>query len=347
MPLDGHGERKYVRGTRLDSSAGLGWRGVLAERWRHGAGPLPAIEPRETEIVLLTRGRLAVRRRGDGRLQRAAAVPGTVWLCPAGIREDMIHLYGDIEESLHIYLPDATLAAVALEDLDADPARLALRYGGGFPDPTIERLGHAVLADLRRPGPEGALRTEYLAHALAAHILQRHAVDRQAGKAPASARGALDPRRQRRVLDHIADNLSGDLGLEQLAATACLSRYHFARAFKAAFGCPPYRYVMARRLERAQLMLRHGGLPLKDIAQACGFGSTAQLSRAFSQANGHPPAAWRDAIRSESGTGSVAATGSTAFQHGEAVQYRPQDGRHLPAGDAVARKGGADPVRHL
>lgn len=347
MPLDGHGERKYVHGTRLDSSAGLGWRGILAERWRHCAGSLPAIEPRETEIVLLTRGRLAVRRRGDGRLQRSTAVPGTVWLCPAGIREDMIHLYDDIEESLHIYLPDATLAAVALEDLDADPARLTLRYDGGFPDPAIERLGRAVLADLRRPGPEGAMRTEYLAHVLAAHLLQHHAAGRPAGAVLERANGALDARRQRRVLDHIADNLSGDLGLEQLAATACLSRYHFARAFKAAFGCPPYRYVIARRLERARLMLRHGRLPLKDIATACGFASTAQLSRAFSQAHGQPPATWRDAMLSEARADAFAALESAAFERGKAFQHRPQDGLHLPARDPVAAKDRADPVRHL
>ena len=55
----------------------------------------------------MLKGGLRVRRRGDGRLQEHEAVPGTVWICPAGIREDMIHLYGEIEESVHIYLPAA------------------------------------------------------------------------------------------------------------------------------------------------------------------------------------------------------------------------------------------------
>ena len=113
MPLCGHGEAKYPHSTRLDSSAGRGWTGLFAETWRHRAGDLPDIEPRETEIIVLTRGRLQVRRRGDGRLQRTAAVPGTVWLCPAGIREDMIRLYNDLEESIHIYLPAAPLSLSA------------------------------------------------------------------------------------------------------------------------------------------------------------------------------------------------------------------------------------------
>src|ERR1700732_1914017 len=101
----GHGKAKYTTGTCLDSSRERGWRGLLAERWHHSEGDLGEVLPRDTEVIVMLSGQLRVRRRGDGQLQRHDAVPGTVWLCPAGIREDMIHLYGEIQDSIHLYLP--------------------------------------------------------------------------------------------------------------------------------------------------------------------------------------------------------------------------------------------------
>ena len=94
--LIGHSKAKYTTGTCLGSSRGRGWRGVLAEQWTHAEGELGEVLPRETEVIVMLEGRLRVRRRGDGKLQTHEAMPGTVWLCPAGIREDMIHLYGEI-----------------------------------------------------------------------------------------------------------------------------------------------------------------------------------------------------------------------------------------------------------
>src|SRR5215470_4357786 len=69
---------------------------------------------------------------------------------------------------------------------------------------------------------------------------------------PSWSREGLDRRRLFRVLDHIEANLEGDLTIDTMAAVACLSRYHFSRAFKKAMGQSPHRYVSGRRLERAK-----------------------------------------------------------------------------------------------
>ena len=88
MPrLVGHSKAKYITGTCLGSSRERAWSGLLAERWHHSEGDLGEVRPRETEVIVMLSGALRVRRRGDGRLQHHYAVPGTVWLCPAGIRE--------------------------------------------------------------------------------------------------------------------------------------------------------------------------------------------------------------------------------------------------------------------
>jgi len=76
----------------------------------------------------------------------------------------------------------------------------------------------------------------------------------------------LDRRRLSRVLDYIQAPLESDLTVDQLAAVACLSRFHFARAFKAATGQSPHRYVSAKRLERAKALLVRGDRSLIDIS---------------------------------------------------------------------------------
>jgi AraC family transcriptional regulator len=108
-----------------------------------------------------------------------------------------------------------------------------------------------------------------------------------------SAKGRLDRRRLFRVLDHIDRHLEDDLTLDDMASVACLSRFHFARAFKQAVGQSPCRYVTARRLERAEILLTEGGTPLIEIALSLRFSSQANFSRAFRQSTGMAPGQYR------------------------------------------------------
>ena len=93
--------------------------------------------------------------------------------------------------------------------------------------------------------------------------------------------------------EYIAANLEGDLTIAQLAKVACLSQFHFARAFKAAVGQSPHQYVSARRLERAKEMLTRGDQSLLDITVALSFSSQANFTRAFRLATGMTPGQYR------------------------------------------------------
>ncbi len=291
--LVGHGTQKYTTGTRLASSDGRGWQGMLAESWRHAAGDLGEVKPRETEVIVMFDGRLRVRRRGDGRLQYHEATRGTVWLCPAGIGEDMIHLYGEIDESLHMYVPASPLSAAAFGELGLDPDKVRLRYEGGFHDPLIEQIAGAVRAELLHPGPFGGLLIETLSSALSVYLLQRYSTVAPYSVPLPAARGGLDRRRLARVVDYIEDNLGRELTLDELARVGCLSPYHFVRAFKSATGRTPHRYVMDRRVARARALLGAGDLPLADVGGLCGFASQAHFTRAFKRAIGATPGAYR------------------------------------------------------
>lgn len=129
--------------------------------------------------------------------------------------------------------------------------------------------------------------------ALAARLLQQGTTVPTTPSIGPSARGRLDRRRLFRVLDYIDRHLEGALTLESLASVACLSRFHFARAFKQAVGQSPLRYVIARRLERAKALLIEGDAPLVEIALALRFSSQANFTRAFKQSAGMAPGLYR------------------------------------------------------
>lgn len=105
--------------------------------------------------------------------------------------------------------------------------------------------------------------------------------------------GALTNRQMKMVFDYVAAHLTDEISLSDLAAAANLSRYHFARAFKASTGQSPYLFVMARRVERASELLTGGDLPIEAIAALTGFRTTARLRRYFQQLKGETPRAFR------------------------------------------------------
>lgn len=289
----GHGQAKYMTGRLQASSRSRGWSSMLVERWCHAAGDLGDVKPRDTEVIVMFDGRLRVRRRGDGRLQYHEATPGTVWLCPAGIGEDMIHLYDEIDDSLHMYLPASPLSDSAFEELGLNPDTVRLRYEGGFHDPFIEQIGRAVRAEMMQPGPFGALFVDTMASALSVYLLKTYSSAAPQAAALPAARGGLDRRRLARVVDFIEDNLGRELGLDELARVACLSPYHFVRSFRSAVGQTPHRYLMERRVARARALLKSGGVPLSQVADACGFASQAHFTSAFKRAVGTTPGAYR------------------------------------------------------
>jgi AraC family transcriptional regulator len=163
----------------------------------------------------------------------------------------------------------------------------------GFHDPLLAAIASALVAELERETSAGPLLADTLAASLAARLVQR-----QLGRRPYPGDGrlgpgAIDRGRLRRVLDYIEANLEADLSLEQLAGVACLSRFHFARAFKAAVGLSPHRHVSARRLEHAKRLLRRDDRSLADIALALNFSCQANFTRAFVQATGQTPGRYR------------------------------------------------------
>jgi len=113
---------------------------------------------------------------------------------------------------------------------------------------------------------------------------------------PASPnQGGLSPARTHRICEFISSNLEQNISLEALAEMAGLSVHHFARAFKQSVGMPPHSYVLQRRIEHAQQMLRNTELSLSEIALSAGFSDQSHLARQFRRMTGVSPSVvrWR------------------------------------------------------
>lgn len=244
-----------------------------------------------TEVAVLLTGRSKIRWNGDSRRLEAIARPGVAWICPAGVHESGVEVIGTMPESLHIFLPPSLVAESALANFDIDPGRVQLAYAGGVPDPTLLHIGMAVRSRLNRVlQPTDRLFLDGLQLALAAHLLGTYTAARWR---PAARAQAIAPKRLQRVLDLIEARIGAEITLDDLAAEACLSPYHFSRSFRAATGLTPHRYVTERRVEAARQKLRLGRSSLVEIALDTGFGSQANFTRVFRKVTGMTPGRYR------------------------------------------------------
>jgi transcriptional regulator GlxA family with amidase domain len=102
----------------------------------------------------------------------------------------------------------------------------------------------------------------------------------------------LDPELLRRLLrakDRMDVASHEEWPVGRLARVSHVSQAHFARSFKDAFGLPPHRYLLTRRLERAKALLRDTDLSITDIAFRTGWKSLGTFGRIFRDVTGESP----------------------------------------------------------
>jgi len=105
-----------------------------------------------------------------------------------------------------------------------------------------------------------------------------------------------DPELLRRLLrakDRVDAASHEDWPVRRLARVSGVSPAHFARSFKDAFGVPPHRYLLTRRLERATAMLRDTNLAVTEIALRTGWKSLGTFGRTFRDVTGESPGDFR------------------------------------------------------
>ena len=117
--------------------------------------------------------------------------------------------------------------------------------------------------------------------------------DGVAPAAPTSLGEGMPAHRLRRVLDYITENLTGRLGLKELAGVAGMSPHYFSELFRRSVGRPPHQYVLSRRIERAKEFLRNPKRSVLEAGLSAGFENPSHFARTFRRLAGVTPRQFR------------------------------------------------------
>lgn len=200
------------------------------------------------------------------------------------------HTEGPIGFS-HLYVCPAYFAKLVGDAYDRDPSSVSFAETIGRPDPTVAAL-FAQLIEMRG-NPDEAMAADSHFDALLARLAE---TSTWGGEFCQYRRLSLAPHVVRRVRAYIRANIDQPITLEQLAAVAGYSRYHFVRAFKDTTGMPPYSYVVQERIGLARELLRQKSTAIADVARRTGFTTHAHFSTRFRQVVGLTPAEYRQSV---------------------------------------------------
>ena len=253
--------------------------GLFAAKWqcpRHRVANLWAPH----HVIGYRVGGLATitRVRGEHRLQKAPGI-GSVTFAPGDQPTEWI---ADAPlECIHLYISAEALRGCAVREFFA------------VSDPWLAAYFQLIDSECSVDPALDTLFLEQTRQLVLRHLVRNYSAARP-GAAPLEARIApLRASASRRIEEYIETHLGADVSLQVLAELSRMSVDHFVRAFRAATGKTPHRFVLERRLERAARMLREKGSTVAEIALACGFRSAAHFSVKFRARFGVTPTQYR------------------------------------------------------
>lgn len=117
------------------------------------------------------------------------------------------------------------------------------------------------------------------------------------------------------------------LGVDDLARAAGLSKAHFSREFRAAFGESPHAYLLTRRLERAAALLRNTDRSVADVCFSVGLQSIGSFTTSFTRTFGTSPLAYREAFPPASAQAVVPACVVRVYGRPQRRTFREDNGK--------------------
>lgn len=260
----------------------------------HGHGRTLPIPREDTHIVMLKlkdlfRHELYMR----GRPLRLGPMPAGTFSA-VDLADDPVADLGDPFDLMEFYVPRSAVNSVVLDAGSRPIGDLVFQPGKNYDDPVIRHFGYALTHVLERPLEANQLFVDHVASAMHLHLAHTYG----GMQAPPPVKGGLAPWQLRRATELLAAHLDGEVTLAAVAAQCGLSISHFTRAFKNSTGQPPHRWLLARRVDHAQSLLRASNASLSDIAAQCGFTDQAHFTRVFRRHAGLSPGEWRRQRRS-------------------------------------------------
>lgn len=215
--------------------------------------------------------------------RREETGPGDLYLIDPGVVHDGAP--GGEGYRYRMIYPDTKLFVDILEDVTGKAFNATPSFAGSLPhDPQLARAFHKAHRTLESGA--GALESDEGMFSVLAALFARYGstivlpVDTKERSAVARAR------------DYLIENFDSDVGLEELARVAGLSRAHLIRAFRREYHITPHAFLTDRRVIVARRLLREGRMPA-DVAVECGFADQAHFTRHFKSRTGVTPGQFR------------------------------------------------------
>jgi AraC family transcriptional regulator len=271
----------------INSSDSHSWDGLLLEHHRIPEGERIETVTDRHVLWLWTTSYSGEYAGQGGRFVRCSKGRGAITVTPIGVIPTL-HTYTRSEVILCAL--DAQFVRSILSESDRQPmAEPIIRPK--FRDAAIRRLMTLLSEEVRAGGPSGKLYSDSLAHALAIRYLLLG--ERPPYQKADSAVSALPPYALRRVIDRIEQGFQSEISLASLAEEAGYSRGHFLKMFRTSMGMTPHRYLLKRRIDHAQSLLKRREISIIDVAADCGFSSQAHLTQVFRKHVGVTPGDYR------------------------------------------------------
>lgn len=278
-------QARLVNSTQLKN-------GMALARWSNQEDRIEKIHSNHhTLSVYLNGAENSLRRQGSQTI--ASETSNSVCLMPAHLITSW-DVHGPIS-LLHFYFSDTHLSQLIEQVWDKDGRSVQLDEIDFAQDALLTQLFCTTLGQSNWQDPLDQLALDSATQTALIHTLRHYSQRRLPTLRPT---GGLPAWQLKRVVEFIEHHLNQPLTLACMAGITGLSDYHFARMFKQATGYPPHRYVLHRRLIRAQYLLTETLLNMTEIALRCGFGSSSHFSNRFRAETGVSPTEYRTQQRS-------------------------------------------------
>lgn len=210
-------------------------------------------------------------------------------------------------ESFNIKSADATVLVLNLSSayvldcavrtrlVSKEAAKINFRQNIIERNERLSRMAQDLVEELNQEEAGQEIIISALVEQLTVYLLRHHANAQISNELELSRVGLVD-RRIRRAVEFMHSQLDRELSIEEIAAAAYLSPFHFSRLFKKLTGATPHAYLANLRIARAQTLLAETDLSITQIAARVGYSSSSHFTKSFRQATGLTPREFRSAL---------------------------------------------------
>jgi len=286
--------KDMIPSERCVSSRELGWTSLLLEvhsgiAWNKAYTAVTTLDPR---ISVHFSGHYLIHYFSSGAWRQDFYRPGTTTVLRSdderGFR--FAPLEGKDCQFALLYFPLDQLVAAA-DHLRRPGQRRSIPsfHQAQAQDRAITEVTRAVIRAME--GGADALYADTVSTWIASHVLV-HEKSFGLGEDDRSA-GRISDMRLRRVIEFMAAHFGDKITLDQLAAEAAISKYHFTRLFREKIGQSPFRFLTETRLAAARNLLVTSNMRVSEIALTCGFTAASHFTTAFTARYGSSPMDYR------------------------------------------------------